>query len=206
MIRKPKEGESGECIKLIYMSGKNKLGYFMLEGEPGIYKYLDIFYSLPGVPLSRDNVFVKTEEDKVCGLILCAPAKDTAKMEKNMAKHAGKLLKTVGIRNLIRMWLRSGLKKYMDNLNRDDEYYISNLAVFGEHRGKGYGVELLQKAEELARQKGFARLSLAVEFYNEAAKKIYEKFGFRQTDRVEFPQKYRKYSLDGFYKMVKVLT
>jgi len=75
-----------------------------------------------------------------------------------------------------------------------------------EFRGKGFGVELLKKAEELAHEKGYNKLSLAVEFYNKDAKRIYEKFGFNETDKVEFPKKYRKYSIDGFYKMVKVLN
>ena len=67
-------------------------------------------------------------------------------------------------------------------------------------------IRLLKKAEELALENGYKKLSLGVEFYNKEAKRIYEKFGFHETDKVEFPQKYHKYSIDGFYKMVKVLS
>jgi len=207
MIRKPKENESNECLKLIYMSGKNMFSYFMIEREPEIYKCINVFYTKPDVLFSSDNVLVKTEEDNVCGLLLCVAMKDMKQMEKNMITHGKELFKVMGIRNIIKMLFRSRLQKYLNELNyHDEEYYISNIAVFEEHRGKGYGVELLNKAEELAREKGFNKLSLAVEFYNKDAKKIYEKFGFKETAKVEFPKKYHKYSIDGFYKMVKILN
>lgn len=205
MIRKPKDNESNECLKLIYMSGKNMFSYFMIERAPKIYESINVLYSKPDVIFSRENVLVKTEDDKVCGLLLSVAIKDMKQMEKNMMKYGKEFFKAMGIRNIIKMMFRSRLQKYMNDLNNVDEFYISNIAVFEEYRNKGYGVELLKKAEEIAREKGLKKISLAVEFYNKSAKRIYEKFGFIETAKVEFPKKYHKYSIDGFYKMIKTL-
>lgn len=206
MIRKPKDNESNDCIKLLYMSGEDMLSYILIKREPEIYKSLMVMYSKPDVLFSRDNVLVKIENEKVCGLLLSVPVRDMKQMDKNMEKYGKELLLEIGYNNIIKMMFRSKLQKYFTSLNNEDEYYISNLAVFKEFRGKGFGVELLKKAEELAREKGYNKLSLTVEFYNKEAKRIYEKFGFYETDKVVLPKKYHKYSIDGFYKMVKVLN
>jgi ribosomal protein S18 acetylase RimI-like enzyme len=188
------------------MSGEDMLSYILIEREPEIYKSLMVMYSKPDVIFSRENVLVKIENEKVCGLLLSVPVRDMRQMDKNMAKYGKELLEVIGYNNIVKMMFRSKLQKYFTTLNNDDEYYISNLAVFKEFRGKGFGVELLKKAEELALKKGYNKLSLTVEFYNKEAKRIYEKFGFHETDKVELPKKYHKYSIDGFYKMVKVLN
>ena len=192
MIRKPNDNEANDCIRLIYMSGKEMLSYFLIEKDPEIYKYINVFYTKPDLLFSRENVLVKKENEKVCGLLLTVPAKDMLQLDKNTAKYGKELFEVTGLKNAVKMMFRSGLSKYMSNIYNSDEYYISNLAVFEEFRGRGYGVELLKKAEELAREKGYNKLSLTVEFYNENAKKLYEKFGFIETDKVDFPKKFHK--------------
>ncbi|MEK3731660.1 GNAT family N-acetyltransferase [Paenibacillus sp. FSL M8-0334] len=206
MIRKPTADEHAECIKLLYMSGKNIFRYFFIVREPEIYNCIEVFYTKPDVLFSRENMLVKIENEKVCGLLLSVPTIDMEQMDKNMMKYGRELFQTAGFTNAIKMMFRSGLQKYLTVMNKEDEYYISNLAVFEECRGRGFGVELLRKAEELAREAGYHKLVLTVEFQNREAKRIYEKFGLRQTDQVELPKKYHKYGLDGFYKMEKVLN
>lgn len=205
MIRKPTEKEGTDCIKLIYTSGRDLFNFFFAAKEPEIYNYIHVFYTKPDVLFSSENVVIKTENGKVCGLLLSVPAEKMKQMDKNMMKYGRELFKTAGFTHAMKMMLRSGLQKYLTVYNQDDEYYISNLAVSEEFRDRGYGVELLEKAEELARKEGYHKLSLAVEFKNSSAKRIYERFGFCQTNQVEFPKKYIKYSLGGLYKMVKVL-
>jgi ribosomal protein S18 acetylase RimI-like enzyme len=205
MIRRPKDDEGFDCLRLMYISGKDMFSYFLIMREPEIYKCINVFYTKPGVLFSRDNVLVKIENEKVCGLLITVPIKDMKQMDKNMMKYGKELFRYVGFINMIKMMMRSSLQKYLA-VNFEDEYYISNIAVFDEFRGKGFGVELLMKAEQLAREKGFNKLSLAVEFYNKEAKRIYEKFGFIEEKKIEFPKKYHKFHIEGFYKMVKVLN
>lgn len=205
IIRKPRAEERSDCIKLLYKSGKDMFSYFFIVREPEVYNYINVFYDKPDCLFSHENVHVKIEDEKVCGLLLSVPAREMEQMDKNMMKYGRDLFKAAGFSNAMRMMFRSGLQKYLTVFNDDEEYYISNLAVFEEFRRRGFGVELLKKAEELAKEEGYRKLSLAVEFKNRDAKRIYERFGFCQTDQVELPKKYMKYSLDGFYKMVKVL-
>jgi ribosomal protein S18 acetylase RimI-like enzyme len=86
-----------------------------------------------------------------------------------------------------------------------DELFISNLAVFEEYRGKGIAVKLLEKAEEMATEKGLNKLSLYVETDNSHAKRVYEKFGFQEVKKSMLPQEFHKHNLFGFYKMRKVI-
>ena len=95
------------------------------------------------------------------------------------------------------------IQRFMSNLYDEDEYYISNLAVHENYRGRGIGVELLAKAEEIAKINGYKKLSLLVELDNSNAQRIYEKYGFKKTETISLPKKYYKYCINGFLKMIK---
>ncbi len=204
MIRKPLESEADKCIELIYMAGPHMFNYFMASQPPKVYELLKVFYTKPDVYFSHNNVHVKVENDEVCGLLLSLPTKEMEQASRNMMKYGRELFSKTGLFNAIKMSFRSGLQRYL-NVNGNDEYYISNLAVFEKYRGKGIGTELLKKAEELARESGHKKLSLLVEFYNANAKKVYENFGFIEEIKVTLPNKYHKHHLAGCYKMVKML-
>ena len=65
-------------------------------------------------------------------------------------------------------------------------FYIMAAAIFAEHRGRGYGSILLDKAAELARGHGLTRLSLMTESFNEGARRLYLRHGFRDLDHRPF--------------------
>jgi [ribosomal protein S18]-alanine N-acetyltransferase len=60
-----------------------------------------------------------------------------------------------------------------------DEVHINNLAVRPECRGRGYGTALLAYALEEARRHGVRRALLEVRRSNDAARRLYERHGFR---------------------------
>ena len=62
-------------------------------------------------------------------------------------------------------------------------YYISGMAVFPDHRGKGVGTKMLRIAKEKARQNGCREVSLLVFKQNEGAVTLYERGGFRINGR-----------------------
>ncbi len=69
-------------------------------------------------------------------------------------------------------------------------FYIMAAAVFPEHRGRGFGTLLLDKAAELARAGGLTRLTLITESFNTDARRLYRRYGFQDLDRrgfVAFP-------------------
>jgi len=65
-------------------------------------------------------------------------------------------------------------------------FYIMGAAVFAEHRGKGHGTALLDQAAAMARDHGLTRLSLMTESFNDGARRLYLRYGFRDLDRRPF--------------------
>jgi ribosomal protein S18 acetylase RimI-like enzyme len=63
-------------------------------------------------------------------------------------------------------------------------WFISNLAVHPDHRGRGIARRLVEAGIEMARRKSAKRISLEVRAQNAAARRLYEGFGFTQVDSV----------------------
>jgi ribosomal protein S18 acetylase RimI-like enzyme len=61
-----------------------------------------------------------------------------------------------------------------------DDFYIGNLVVSANLRGKGIGSKIIEQSFELAREKKCKRVLLDVIFENLGAKKLYERIGFKQ--------------------------
>jgi len=59
--------------------------------------------------------------------------------------------------------------------------WISEIAIEAKNQGKGYGIKTLQFMEKLGKEKGFNILYLATNI-KEKAYKIYEKYGFKNTN------------------------
>ncbi len=62
-------------------------------------------------------------------------------------------------------------------------YYVSAMAIFPEHRGKGLGTRMLELAKEQARDHGCRQVSLLVFEQNEGAIELYRRHGFEVIDR-----------------------
>ena len=59
-----------------------------------------------------------------------------------------------------------------------NEYYVSNVAVYPEYRGLGFGTRLLEKVEDEASRLGADRIVLDVEVDNRDAIRLYGKVGY----------------------------
>ena len=69
-------------------------------------------------------------------------------------------------------------------------WYVNIVGVFPEFRGQGLGTRLLRRAEELAEATDTNRMSLIVDSGNDAARRLYERTGYREDARrpmVPFP-------------------
>lgn len=64
-----------------------------------------------------------------------------------------------------------------------DEGYITNIAVFPEHRNKGVATALLQNAFQMAKEINLAFISLEVRPSNHTAISIYERLGFKEEGK-----------------------
>jgi ribosomal protein S18 acetylase RimI-like enzyme len=59
-------------------------------------------------------------------------------------------------------------------------WYVNVLATYPEHRGRGYGRELLSIAEALARDCGRRGMSIIVSDANDGARRLYARLGYRE--------------------------
>ncbi len=64
-----------------------------------------------------------------------------------------------------------------------DELQIGNLAVDSQYQQRGYGSLLMRRIIELAHSHGIRQIYLEVRDSNEAARRLYLKFGFRVLGR-----------------------
>ncbi len=64
---------------------------------------------------------------------------------------------------------------------KPDEFIVSTISVSAAARGLGVGTRLMNAAEELARERGKNLMSLGVIGENEAARRLYERLGYRVT-------------------------
>jgi ribosomal protein S18 acetylase RimI-like enzyme len=74
------------------------------------------------------------------------------------------------------------LKPYSE-LERPGSFYICGMALLPEYRGQGLGTRMLELARQQACQRGLDELSLIVFEQNAGAKRLYERYGFREVDR-----------------------
>lgn len=68
-----------------------------------------------------------------------------------------------------------------DNLGDRTSWWVWDLLVESEHRGKGYGKSAMQLAEDHARAAGARTLGLSVFGFNAAARGLYEAAGYETT-------------------------
>lgn len=62
-------------------------------------------------------------------------------------------------------------------------WYVNVLATYPEHRGRGYGRELLTLAETIAQDHGCRGMSIIVMDSNEGARRLYERQGYIEQAR-----------------------
>ena len=99
------------------------------------------------------------------------------------------------------------MRPYMDEEKiQPDEFYIAHLAVEEKFRRQGIGWQLLECAEQKARDQGFPKLSLLTEIENSAARALYSKFGFELTETILFPDLLTETGTAGDVRMVKILS
>lgn len=205
MLRIPNMKEANDCARLIYTSGPEFFSHLFNEKEPeDVHRLLEFLYSYPDTTFSREAIIVAEKEGAVQGLVIAHPAEKLKKLAPNEIKY---IIKMKGgffkaFFHILKMGFRMGIVMHFPKLN-DDEYYISNLAVFEEFRGRGIAKQLLQQVEKNAQTKGLNKITLFVELDNNNAQRVYERSGFTVESKTVFPKKYNRHGLYGFYKMVK---
>jgi ribosomal protein S18 acetylase RimI-like enzyme len=69
---------------------------------------------------------------------------------------------------------------------RERHPYVEALLVHPTHRSRSVGSQILAAAEALVRERGLARISLAVAVVNVRARRLYERLGYRDLGLGQF--------------------
>jgi ribosomal protein S18 acetylase RimI-like enzyme len=78
---------------------------------------------------------------------------------------------------------------------------IDSIAVDDQCRGQGIGKILINKAIDIAKNRGFKEIILEVVNTNPRAKKLYEKMGFKEKKHKKFYFLTRSFGFSSFYVM-----
>ena len=91
----------------------------------------------------------------------------------------------------------------MEDEAKAGEYYIDSLSVSLPYNNQGVGTALIEKAKELAKEKGIGVVTLAVEPENKA-KRLYQKLGFAYQREIEiFNEEYELYAAEIVVELKK---
>jgi len=75
----------------------------------------------------------------------------------------------------------------VDCLENENAVELHRIYILERAKGKGVGVELMNRCFEAARAKGYKTIWLGVWEENPTARKFYEKLGFVKVGELEFP-------------------
>ncbi len=123
------------------------------------------------------------KDNQIVGLILAYNSNDVKKLDAPILEH----LKSKNI------YLNSFDKECFEN-----EFYIDTVSVNENFQGKGIAKELFSFIEKKAKELGFKKVSLLVDFENPKALALYEKIGFKKNTILEV-------SNHSYHHMIKMV-
>lgn len=193
IIKRAKTEDSVKVAELILITAP----YFPLLFGENIKEVLQELFLSNNNLFSLKNVFTIENNKEITGILLGYDWK--TKKESNL--NTGILLfKKVGFKLLKKLVPLLKFNSSVGQVNKGD-YYISNIAIYSEFRGKGLGRELIKKVEEDAKRKYSKKVVLDVEKENIRAIKFYTELGYIKAK--EFTVYLEKEKVLYFYRMIK---
>lgn len=165
-----------EVAGLIYETDAKAFDFYFKNKENAS-KRIEKLIKAGNNNMGYEKIYVVTEtedDDQVYGVLVTEIGE-----EENIKNDFGAYFKTLNLWDALKLvFLDIGDMLIGVKLNRDD-YYLADVAVDEQCRGKGIGTFILEESLELAREKGCKRVVLDVDLENEGALKLYERFGFK---------------------------
>jgi ribosomal protein S18 acetylase RimI-like enzyme len=135
---------------------------------------------------SYRNTFIAELDGEIAGMMIAVDGKNYRFQRENMYPQ---------LKGLFDVAFGKGWEE-MEDEAKAGEYYIDSLAVSLPYRNQGVGTALIEKAKEMAREKGIGVVTLAVEPENRA-KRLYQQLGFGYQRRIEiFNEEYELYAAE----------
>ncbi|MFS0781060.1 GNAT family N-acetyltransferase [Bacillus sp. 1P06AnD] len=144
-----------------------------LTGETednAVLEQLEDYFRSEGNRLSYENCLVKMMDGKAVGLVLAYHGKDADELDAAILdvlnkKYPDKELK-------------------LDSEADPEDYYIDTVSVNPEYGGNGIGTALLEAITEKGKELGHHTISLNVDEDNPAARRLYERLGFKEKKQI----------------------
>ena len=178
MIKQANKNNINNISRLIYDAIHDIANTLTGEKEEKkILETLDLYVKMNINRLSYKNIWVYELENENIALIIAYNSNDIKKLDSPILEH----LKTKNI--------------FLDSFEKEcfkDEFYIDTVSVLKDFQGNGIAKELFIFIEDKAKELGFKKISLLVDFENLKALALYEKLGFEKI----YISKYSKKSLD----------
>lgn len=146
---------------------------------------------------SFEHVYFAEVDGKKAGMIL---GYDWQVKKRESLKTGFLLFKEIGF-SILGKLLRMIKLEAMSGGFANREYYINNIAVYPQYRGRGIGKRLIFEAEKEAKIVGAKKIILGVEKENITAINFYKKLGYRIEKEFLIPLKMGK--LQVYYRMTK---
>jgi ribosomal protein S18 acetylase RimI-like enzyme len=196
-IRRGEPVNAAEIAALILLSADHFLPAVFGPGVPG---GLRVLTEGRGTLFSHEHAWIVASEGRAAGMLLGYSGVEKA--AEDLATGWG-LLRALGPGLLLRLRRLLRLQRMIGSLG-PSEYYVSNIAVFPEFRGRGMGTMLMEVAEREARAAGLAAIVLDVETDNGQAIRLYQRLGFATTSAT--PRLRLESGEFAFFRMEKPLT
>ncbi len=166
MIRQAVRSDAERAVPLILQA----IGHiaFVLTGTTDVQETASIlndFFGQEDNRISYQNALIVEEVGELVGVAIFYDGAKARELDAPLESAAAK---------------RSGDSNYCIPTEPEaSEFYLDTLSVSPRCQGKGYGRKLIEAGCDRARNLGHLRMALLVELDNEAAKRLYERLGFR---------------------------
>ena len=162
---------------------------------------LESFFRLPANRFSHEFTVFGQANGEIAGILMLF---NRRQMRRSMAVTAAHMFRVYRLKEVLK-FLELMLPYRNEENIPEDELYIGHLAVDEQFRRQGFGLRLLEYAEKEARAQGKSKLTLLTEIENISAQALYNKFGFKITNTIYFPEQRSFVGSAGDVRMEKNL-
>ncbi len=159
------------------------------------------FFRLPANRFSYEYAVFGLANSEIAGILMLF---NRVQMRRSMAVTAAHMFKVYRLKEIVKFLQLMMPYRNEENIPQD-ELYIGHLAVDEKYRRQGFGLRLLEYAEKEAHAQGKSRLTLLTEIENISAQALYNKFGFKITNTIYFPEQQTFVGSAGDVRMEKIL-
>ena len=195
-IRSARPEDAAAVARLLYLSAAGMYDRFA-GGTERAHRLLERSFARPGTNASAETIWVAEDAGRVAGALSAFPIAEGASRGRGLLRLTLATLPPWRWPAALRLY-RLGAR--VTPPAPPDAFYVDGLATHPEHRRHGAARALLAAAERRARALGLPSLALDTSLDNDAARALYEGYGFHATREIP-----AGHGLPGFVGYVKPL-